>query len=276
MISFPNCKINLGLRIGNRRADGYHNLISVFYPVQWCDALEMVGAEQFEFMSEGIHVEGLAEDNICVKAYQLLQKIYALPPVKMMLLKNIPAGAGLGGGSADGAFTLKMLNDFFELHIADAELKQLALQLGSDCPFFIENKPLLVTGKGEQLKPIDVSLAGYYLLIVYPSVNINTAWAFQEYTSVAKTVSGDVESAEFVSQVLQPPEQWRQFLVNDFETVVAGKYPQIDQIKKQLYKAGALYASMSGSGSAVYGIFSQPPPPVHEFDNYSIHRVKLS
>lgn len=276
MISFPNCKINLGLRIGNRRADGYHNLISVFYPVQWCDALEMVSADQFEFLSEGIHIDGHGEDNICVKAYQLMQKIYAFPPVKMMLLKNIPTGAGLGGGSADGAFTLKMLNDFFALQIEDVELKQLALQLGSDCPYFIQNKPLLVTGKGERLEPIDISLAGYYLMIVYPAVSINTAWAFHEYATAANTVSGDDKSAAFISQILQPPEQWQQFLVNDFEAVIAGKYPQIDQIKKLLYKAGALYASMSGSGSAVYGIFSHYPPPVRNFDTYRIHKVKLS
>ena len=276
MISFPNCKINLGLRIGNRRADGYHNLISVFYPVPWCDALEMVMADEFEFMSEGIYIEGPREDNICVKAYRLMKKTYALPPVKMMLLKNIPAGAGLGGGSADGAFTLKMLNDFFALQIADVELMQLALQIGSDCPFFIQNKPLLVSGIGERLEPIEISLAGYYLMIVYPSVNINTAWAFHEYATTAKAVSDDDQSAAFISQILQPPEQWRQFLVNDFEAVIAGKYPQIDQIKKLLYKAGALYASMSGSGSAVYGIFSHYPPPVRDFDSYRIHKVKLS
>ena len=163
MLSFPNCKINLGLRILDKREDGYHNLVSVFYPVKWCDALEIIVADDFSFVSEGLKVDGMAEHNLCVKAYRLFQKEFSLPPVKMMLLKNIPMGAGLGGGSADGAFTLKMLNELFKLELSTDQLKSYALQLGSDCPFFIENKPMLVTGKGELMENAAVDLSEYFI-----------------------------------------------------------------------------------------------------------------
>ncbi len=276
MITFPNCKINLGLRIGKVRADGYHNLASVFYPVLWCDALEMVQADDFDFKNEGIKIEGPVSDNICVKAFQLMQNLYAVPPVKMILLKNIPSGAGLGGGSADGAFALMMLNDLFRLQLPVAELKKLALQLGSDCPFFIENKPMFVTGKGEQLAPIDINLSGYYLLIVYPPIGINTAWAFREYDAQAKTASGDVQPDNLIRLINMPPEQWQRLLVNDFETVINERYPEVALIKKQLYDAGAVYASMSGSGSAVYGLFRHQPRDVTVWKGYRFHTVKLA
>ncbi|MGB3076729.1 MAG: 4-(cytidine 5'-diphospho)-2-C-methyl-D-erythritol kinase [Chitinophagales bacterium] len=259
MISFPTCKINIGLRILNQREDGYHNLVSVFYPVQWCDALEIVRSNEFGFQTEGIMINGSNADNICVKAYNLLQQLYELPPVKMVLLKNIPIGAGLGGGSSDGAFTLKMLNEFFELHITNGELKAYALQLGSDCPFFIENKPMFVTGKGEQLAPVEINLSGYCIVILYPEIAVNTAWAFQEYSKANNSNSAEDDANNFTIQLQQPVSSWKDIIVNDFEAIVIRQHPEIEALKKQLYASGALYASMSGSGSAVYGIFQEKP-----------------
>lgn len=274
MIAFPNCKINLGLKILNRREDGYHNLISVFYPVQWCDALEFLEAATFSFESAGLKIEGDAEDNLCVKAYRLLQKRHPLPTVKIVLLKNIPMGAGLGGGSADGAFMLKMMNEYFELKLSDKILKAYALELGSDCPFFIENKPKLVTGKGELLEPIDVDLSAFHAIIVYPEIPINTAWAFREYAKVPTNIDADALD-NFVEQFKLPIFKWKDFLVNDFEQVVVKQYPEIVTIKKQLYDAGALYASMSGSGAAVFGIFKENVLKMADFKNSTVFTGKL-
>lgn len=257
MISFPNCKINLGLRILHQRNDGYHNLISVFYPVQWCDALEFVEADAFSFEMEGLKIEGASENNFCVKAYRLLQKKYSVPPVKMMLLKNIPMGAGLGGGSSDAAFTLKMLNEYFDLKLSFSELKAYALQLGSDCPFFIENKPSLATGRGDELEQVKLDLSGLQVLIVYPDVEVNTAWAYHEHSKNINHKSDQNSIINFREQISNPVSTWKEFLVNDFEQVVVNRHPEIGMIKKQLYEAGAIYASMSGSGSAIYGIFNK-------------------
>ncbi|HUM46267.1 MAG TPA: 4-(cytidine 5'-diphospho)-2-C-methyl-D-erythritol kinase [Chitinophagales bacterium] len=275
MISFPNCKINLGLRILSRRADGYHNLVSVFYPVPWCDALEFIRSSVFSFESDGLKIDSVAEDNLCVKAYRLLQKLYALPPVKMMLLKNIPMGAGLGGGSADGAFCLKMLNEYFELNLSDEVLKSHAMMLGSDCPFFMENKPMLVTGKGGQLDSIAVDLEGYYLLVVYPEIAINTSWAFNEFAKSAINRDSRVSIREFTEQLLQPVTTWKEFLVNDFEPMVEFHHPEIAGIRKQLYEKGALIASMTGSGSAVFGIFKEQPEAMPSLRKYRSFSGKL-
>lgn len=274
MISFPNCKINLGLRILNRRADGYHNLVSVFYPVPWCDALEFIGSGVFSFESAGLKIDGAAQDNLCVKAYTVMQKLYALPPVKIMLLKNIPIGAGLGGGSADGAFMLKMLNEYFELKLSDIVLKSYALELGSDCPFFIDNKPKLVTGKGELLEPIGIDLSAFHVVSVYPEIAINTARAFREYAKVPNKIDPDA-LVNFMEQFKLPISEWKDFLVNDFEQVVVKKYPEILTIKKQLYDAGALYASMTGSGSAVFGIFNEQPEAMPSLRKYRSFSGKL-
>lgn len=274
MLTFPNCKINLGLRILNQRADGYHNLISVFYPVQWCDALEFKESEVFSFESEGLKIDGAAQDNMCVKAYTLMQKLYALPPVKIILLKNIPMGAGLGGGSADGAFMLKMMNEYFELKLSDIVLKSYALELGSDCPFFIDNKPTLVTGKGELLEPIGIDLSDFYAVIVYPEIPINTAGAFREYAKIPNRIDPDAV-ANLMELYKLPLDKWKDVLVNDFEPVVVKQHPEIEKIKTQLYDAGACYASMSGSGSAVFGIFKEQPAEIASFRKYRNLSVKL-
>lgn len=275
MLSFPNCKINLGLRILDKREDGYHNLVSVFYPVKWCDALEIIVADDFSFVSEGLKVDGMAEHNLCVKAYRLFQKEFSLPPVKMMLLKNIPMGAGLGGGSADGAFTLKMLNELFKLELSTDQLKSYALQLGSDCPFFIENKPMLVTGKGELMENAAVDLSEYFIELIYPDIAISTEWAFRELAKTEHKKSAPDAIDSLKGLLRQPLSNWKKELVNDFEQSVAGFYPEVSTIKKQLYAAGAVYASMSGSGSSVFGIFEENPKEIPFIRNFQRFSGKL-
>jgi len=255
LISFPNCKINIGLYITGKRPDGFHNLESVFYPVPFTDALEIIPSpnqNKFSFKSEGIKVTENTEDNLCVKAYKLLQKEYDLPPVEMFLLKKLPSGAGLGGGSSDASFTLKMLNELFELNIPFEKLESFAAQLGSDCPFFIKNKAAFVTGRGEFLEEIDFSLKGYHITIIHPGIHISTKEAFANIKPRQPEIS-------LKEQIQKPISEWRNFITNDFEAYAFSAYPELAEIKKNLYSAGALYAAMSGSGSAVYGISENKP-----------------
>lgn len=266
MIVFPNCKINLGLHVVKKRADGFHDLQTVFYPIAIHDALEIIEAptgSEIEFSFSGIAVEGKAEDNICAKAYYLLKKDFPqLPPVSMHLHKNIPIGAGLGGGSADGAFALQLLNKKFNLCLNSEKLTEYSLMLGSDCPFFLYNKPCFATGRGENLQPLDIDLSSYKIVIVNPGIHINTGWAFQNITPA-------LPETDLKNAVMQPVENWRNAVSNDFEQPVFNKHPEIKKIKEELYDAGALFASMSGSGSTVYGIFSDAPQlpsfPTHYF-----------
>ena len=251
MIVFPNCKINIGLNILGKRTDGYHNLETAFYPLPLYDVLEVIQytntAQPCELFLTGIKIEGKPEDNLCVKAYYLLKKDHPqLPPVKIYLHKTIPAGAGLGGGSADGAFMLRLLNDKFQLHLAHEKLLSYALELGSDCPFFIFNKPCFAQQRGQALEAVALSLSGYKLLLVNPGIHVSTAWAFSQVTYSAN----DLKNA-----VGEPVERWRELINNNFEETVFKRFPEIAAIKDQLYWSGALYASMSGTGSTVYGIF---------------------
>lgn len=253
MIVFPNCKINLGLHILRKRTDGFHDLETVFYPLPLQDGLEIVQSETKEpsltFSTSGLAVDGKPEDNICYKAYFLLkQRFLELPSIKMHLHKVIPMGAGLGGGSADGAYTLLLLNRKFNLDLSEAELIDYALQLGSDAPFFILNKPSFATGRGEQMTPLDLDLASYKILIVNPGLHINTGWAFRQITPQANRPS-------LKENIGRPIEEWKAVITNDFEAPVAALYPEIAGIKQALYQHGALYAAMSGSGSTVFGIF---------------------
>jgi 4-diphosphocytidyl-2-C-methyl-D-erythritol kinase len=256
MISFPNCKINLGLNIISKRDDGFHNLETVFLPVPLCDALEIIQSPNketvVEFACSGLPVAGDDKDNLCVKAYWLLKKNHPqLPPVKMHLLKAIPMGAGLGGGSADGAFTLIMLNKKFSLGIGDGDLMQYALHLGSDCPFFVLNKPCFAQKRGEMLAEIKLGFAGgYKLLLVNPGIHVNTGWAFSQIKPRQPLKS--------IPEILgKPISTWKDELVNDFEAPVIGHYPVLGEIRQQLYGLGALYAGMSGSGSTFFGIFAK-------------------
>lgn len=253
MIIFSNCKINLGLRVLRKRADGYHDLETVFYPIPFNDVIEVIRTEQqpVQFTTSGIAVDVAPEQNLCMKAYALLKQLFDLPPFQLHLHKSIPSGAGLGGGSADAAFTLRLLNNKFNLGLSNERLLDLALQLGSDCPFFIINKPCFATGRGQLFEPVDLlKLKDYKLVMVTPGVHVSTAWAF----GCLKIKDHGLSVKEVIAQ---PVETWKNNLVNDFEDVVFEEYPVIRGIKDSLYENGAIYASMSGSGSAVFGLFDK-------------------
>lgn len=255
MLVFPNCKINLGLFITNRREDGYHDLETVFYPVTGLkDALEMVPAKSG---ATTIHLSGKAvageqEKNLVWKAWQLLHEKFPgkVVALDMYLHKVIPMGAGMGGGSADGAFALRLINDLCKLALNEEQLVELALQLGSDCPFFIYNTPQFATGRGEKMQSVPVDLSAYSMQIVCPDIHVSTATAFRHITP--KAAAYDLRHLHEL-----PVIDWKDFLFNDFEQTVFAIHPELGQIKQQLYDAGAVYASMTGTGSAVYGIFEK-------------------
>ena len=268
MIFFPNCKINLGLHILRKRIDGFHDIETIFYPVALRDAFEIIQDDSIndvEFRSSGLPLNIGVENNICKKAYNLLKKDFPLlPAVKMHLHKVIPSGAGLGGGSSNGAATLQLLNQQFQLGLAEDQLLTYAAQLGSDCPFFIKNKPCVATGRGEILSDIEIDLSSYTLIIVNPGFHISTAKAFDE-------IIPDNSRVSINNTIKLPLREWKEVLVNDFETSIFKKYPEIANVKEQLYLAGALYASMTGSGSSVFGIFENGARPVFNFpDHYFI------
>ncbi|MBA3828364.1 MAG: 4-(cytidine 5'-diphospho)-2-C-methyl-D-erythritol kinase [Taibaiella sp.] len=252
MIRFPNCKINIGLYVTNVRSDGYHDIETVFYPVPLRDGLEIVPAGKTELQLYGRQMPGEQNTNLVWKAYELLQGLYPdkVKPVAIHLLKNIPMGAGMGGGSADGAFMLQLLTDYFELGVSNKELEGLALQLGSDCPFFINNKPAYARGRGEVLEPIELDLSAYSIQLVCPNVHVSTADAFKTITPKAAPIN----SKEIA---MIPVREWKDRISNDFEKPVFAKHPELKEIKEQLYAGGALYAAMSGSGSTVYGVFEK-------------------
>lgn len=252
MIGFPNAKINIGLRITEKRTDGFHNLETVFFPVGWSDALEFVSSEEVMFSSSGIDVSGDAESNLVMKAYRLLQLDYNLPTLKIHLHKEIPFGAGLGGGSSDGAFMLSMLNRHFGLNLSQAVLESYAAMLGSDCAFFIRNSPVLASGRGEIMEPVQLSLNNWFILIVKPPVAVPTGKAFQ-------WIVPEKPHNSLKTLVQQPVAEWRNSITNQFESSVFQAYPEIGELKNQLYDLGASYASMSGSGSCVFGLFQELP-----------------
>lgn len=269
MLSFPNCKINLGLNILRKREDGFHDIETIFYPVQLLDALEVIqstnGNAAPEFNCTGLLIEGKEEDNFCIKAYQLLKKDHPqLPAIRMHLHKAIPLGAGLGGGSADAAFLLKLLDEKFSLSLSAEQLHTYALQLGSDCPFFLLNKPCFASGRGELLEALNIDLASYNIILVNPGIHINTSWAFSQ-------LAPSVPKKNIKPIIQQAIETWKNDLVNDFEVPVFSSYPEIKNIKDELYRQGAVYAAMSGSGSTVFGLFrSIPPASLFSDKNYFI------
>ncbi len=262
MVLFPNSKINLGLNIIRKRNDGFHDIETIFYPLEIQDALEVIQTDKsnentqhsifnIQFSTSGLTVEGKSENNLCIKAYQLLKKDFPqLPAIKMHLHKTIPPGAGLGGGSSDGAFALKLLNQKFNLGLSAEKLIDYALQLGSDCPFFIINKPCFATGRGEFLETIELNLTAYKFIIVNPGIHIDTAEAF--------SMINPVYTSKSIKKIIQQRiETWKKELKNDFEESVFKKYPEIKKIKNDLNNAGAIYTSMTGSGSTIYGIFQK-------------------
>ncbi|QEC53118.1 4-diphosphocytidyl-2-C-methyl-D-erythritol kinase [Anseongella ginsenosidimutans] len=253
MTVFPNAKINIGLTITGKRSDGYHNIETVLYPLKIYDVLEIIPNPDGEGLEFSISGESLAipeEENLCVKAFRLLEERYRLPAVKMHLHKDIPSGAGLGGGSSDAAYTLRLLNDLFGLGISREGLKDYARLLGSDCAFFIDNEPVYAFGKGDDFRPVRVDLSDYFLVVVMPDLAIATARAYAGVRPRKPLFSLEAKSSN-------PPEEWKALVQNDFEETIFKEFPELSGIKESLYAAGALYASMSGSGAAVYGIFRE-------------------
>jgi len=250
MLAFANAKINLGLQVTEKRADGYHNLETVFYPVKINDVIEISDADVTSFISFGKEIPGTSADNLCLKAYHALKKDFDLPAQKISLLKNIPIGAGLGGGSSDAAALVKLLNAKFALGLSAGQMENYVRPLGADCAFFIENKPVYAEGKGDEFTPLDLDLSSYEIVLVKPDVHVSTAAA---YAGIIPRVP--VSSVKDLIHL--PMKDWNSFIFNDFEKTVFKSYPQVEAIKEELYHSGAIFALMSGSGSSVFGIFEE-------------------
>lgn len=263
MVVFPNAKINLGLNVVEKRFDGYHNLETIFFPVSISDMLEVLPGSRTRLEISGIQVDATLETNLVYRAWKLLSEDFGIPPVQIFLHKVIPMGAGLGGGSSDGAFMLKLLNHMFDLRLDSERLKGYAIRLGADCPFFIDNVPSFATGIGDHLTPVAVSTGSHKIVIVKPPISVNTAMAYRSIIPAVpfKSVS------EIVTQSV---ETWRGELVNDFEKPVFEMFPEILNVREKLYELGAVYSAMSGSGSAVYGLFRELPEGLAEYfsDDY--------
>lgn len=256
MIVFPNCKINLGLQVTEKRNDGFHNLSTVFYPINWCDSLEIVSASNnnapnFSLSLSGIPIHGDSKDNLLFKTYQLIKLTHPLPAINAHLHKLLPMGAGLGGGSADAVFLIDAIIKIAQLNVTLQQRLQWAAKLGSDCAFFVKNTPQYAQGRGDLLQDCTCDLSKYAVLVIYPNIHSNTKDAFQGLHP--KPASVDLK------KVIEtyPIEQWKDYVYNDFEVTIFKKYPEIERLKNQLYQNGAIYASISGSGSAVYGIFDK-------------------
>ncbi len=254
MVTFPPCKINLGLHVLSKQTDGYHSIVTCFYPLPWTDVLEILPSDSLTFTQTGIVIPGRPEDNLCMRAYHMVGQDFKLTPVQIHLHKIIPTGAGLGGGSSDGAHTLRLLNMIFSLGLSQQQLMQYASRLGSDCPFFIQDDPMIGKGRGDILEPLSMTMRGFYLRLFKPEIHISTAEAYS-------SVSPQPVITDLPVILEKPVHLWKDELKNDFESSVFKIHPCIHQIKNELYEAGALYASMSGSGSSVFGIFKNDQKP---------------
>lgn len=275
MLVFPNAKINLGLNITEKRLDGYHNLETIFYPIPVQDALEVNilnrGKEKYRLHQTGLEITGETENNLVVKAYKLLDDKFDLPPIDIHLFKYIPSGAGLGGGSADAAFMLKLLNEKFNIGITEKALEEYAASLGADCAFFIKNEPTYAEGIGNIFSPVSLSLKGYQIWLVKPDIFVSTREAFAQIKPHCPDIS--------LKEIAQLPiREWKDRMVNDFEESVFPQFPAIAEIKEEMYMQGAVYASMSGSGSSVYGIFEADTiiPEVNFGEKAFIHKGELA
>ncbi len=308
MLTFPNAKINIGLHITEKRPDGFHNLESCFYPVGWSDVLEILPTDKLSFKSTGIPIPGNPETNLCLKAYHLVKQTFDIPPVMIHLHKVVPIGAGMGGGSADCAFTIKTLNELFELHLTNEQMENYARQLGSDCAFFVQNRPQYCFGKGDEFSEINLDLSGKYIVLVNPNIHISTAEAYSGVKPVkvryltrsvgrpspspvergvtylqnsplhgrgagATDASGEVLNLKEILQ--KPVNQWVAVVKNDFESHLLPKYPILANIKNALYTHGAEYACMTGSGSTVFGIFAREIDLKETFAEYSVWQGKM-
>jgi len=267
MLAFANAKINLGLNITEKRPDGYHNIETVFYPVKLYDVVEVTDAPETSCLIRGIDVPGDTGDNICVKALKALQKDFDFPMQQITLLKNIPVGAGLGGGSSDAAHLVKLLNSKFNLGLSVAQMQDYVRPLGADCAFFIENDPAYAFGKGDEFSSIAIDLSKYFLVLVKPPVHVSTADAYAGIKPI-------IPSRSVKDLIHLPVKEWRSGLENDFETSVFSKYPEIGQVKSKLYQSGALFSLMSGSGSSVFAIFDhQVHLPELEIENKVYYNI---
>ncbi|MCE2496172.1 MAG: 4-(cytidine 5'-diphospho)-2-C-methyl-D-erythritol kinase [Flavobacteriales bacterium] len=271
MIYYPNAKINLGLNVLNRRPDGFHNLETVFYPVPLCDIIEVTEKQggrpgEVEFSAGGFPISGDGS-NLCVKAFESLAKDCELPFTRIHLYKRIPMGAGLGGGSSDAAHTLVALNYIYDLGLRPDDLVRHAAQIGSDCAFFIKNEPVFATRRGDCFHETHVDLSGWNLVLVYPNIHVGTAEAYA-------CVDKHPDDRGLRRNIEQPVEEWRHHIYNDFEGSVFPLHPQIDLLKDKLYEVGAVYASMSGSGSTCFGLFKEEID-LSVFDDYFTWQGKL-
>ncbi len=256
MIVFPKAKINFGLRITGKRPDGFHDIETIFYPVGLCDALEFVVApgnvSDDELVVTGINIATKRKNNLVIKALLKMREHFPVPFLRIHLHKAIPPGAGLGGGSSDAACMLRIINKYFEFSLSDSDLKDIALELGSDCPFFIECEPSLATGRGEVLKPLKSFLEGYHIVLLNPGISISTTEAYKN----APVSHSETDLEKLAGS---KPGTWKKMVLNDFEDFAFTVHSEIGDLKKAMYKSGAVYSSMSGSGSSVYGIFTEKP-----------------
>ncbi|MFP4526478.1 MAG: 4-(cytidine 5'-diphospho)-2-C-methyl-D-erythritol kinase [Bacteroidales bacterium] len=272
MITFPNAKINIGLFVTERRNDGFHNIETIFFPLNFTDILEIQNIHEQEkttFINTGIPVDANPLDNLCYKAYKKLKEDYNLPPVSIHLHKLIPFGSGLGGGSSDAAYSLYTLNSIFNLKLSSSDLSAYAEEIGSDCPFFLYNKPAYAYEKGNRLSSVSLNLKGYYILLVVPEIQVSTKLAYKNVIphkrdSSLKTI---IENT--------PVAQWKNTIINDFEKSIFKHYPVLQEIKKRLYDSGAEFAAMSGSGSGMFGIFKKQPDCAGKFKNMLIWQQQL-
>lgn len=268
MIVYPNAKINLGLNVVNRRSDGYHDLETIFYPIPLQDALEVQETKQFTFRLTGTQLDCAAGDNLVIRSLQMVEEDFQLPELDIHLFKHIPSGAGLGGGSSDAAFMMKLLNEKFSLGMSDDEMEHRLSKLGADCPFFVRNKPVFATGIGNIFTPIDLDLTGWTLVLVKPDVYVSTREAYS-------AVKASVPRISLKEIVKRPVEEWQELMVNDFESSVFPLHPEIAATKDLLQDLGAVYAAMSGSGSAVFGLFREPLEHVEDAFSGSFVRQRL-
>ena len=249
MIIYANAKINIGLNILSKRVDGYHNISSVFYPINNCfDIIEIKKSNKFLFTTSGVKIIG--ENNLCLAAYNLIYSLFNIPPVHIHLHKQIPIGSGLGGGSSNASFILKGLNKLFCLELTNSELEKISLDIGADCPFFIDNKPKMVSGIGDIMKPINLDLSNFNIELHYSNINVSTAEVFSKFKIIKKDNS-------LFSSIMEPVENWKRKINNDFEKLIFSRYPELEKTKEDFYQRGALYSSMTGTGSTVYGIFKK-------------------
>ncbi|PLX23624.1 MAG: 4-(cytidine 5'-diphospho)-2-C-methyl-D-erythritol kinase [Salinivirgaceae bacterium] len=265
MIAFSNAKINIGLQVKRKRPDGFHELETLFYPIPLTDVIEILPHNKFLLEQNGpFAVDCPIKDNLVYKAYDIVAQDYAINPVRIILHKNIPSGAGLGGGSSNAAYTLKLLNEIHDLKLDSHKLEEYAAKLGSDCAFFIKNKPAIATGRGEILKPYNFSLKGKYLVLVIPEIHISTAEAYGG-------ISPKMPDKQ-LDRILTDQNTWKANLKNDFENHIFTKHKQLQSIKDELYKSGAYYAAMSGSGSSMFGLFNNEPEAI-ELSNIRLQKT---